>query len=634
MSTRHRTPPGTPAPGGQPPKLARSTPLLALTFFVAFLASAETGHWLSFHDEQFGLEFATFWPPSGLYVAALLLNPRRRWPALVAAASLANLISDVSLHGVSPRLSAWFCVVNLVEAYVSATLVRRFAGRFSFRDVREVLLFAALSAGAGAAVAAGLGGAALMATYGGDFSIAFGVWWSSATIGHLIVAPAVFALVDRARRLRRGRVRPIRMAEGTFLAVLLAGLAELVFGHQSLPIAFSVFPLMILAALRSELAGVAISTTVLSVVTILETAAGHGPFGLERSIPERVMLTQSLLSLAAFSSLVVAGVVKERRRAAEVLEESEARFRDLFENMSDLVQSVAPDGRIVGANRAWKRVLGYDDAELARIRLLDVVHPDDREHCAAVFERVLAGEDVGRFGTRFLARNGRVIEVDGTSRRRLEGNRVVFTQTVLRDVSEERAQRRELERARNELELANHDLRRLAATDALTGLNNRGAFEEHLVRELSRAFRYSTELSLVLLDVDQFKLFNDRFGHSAGDDVLRTVARLIRAAARGTDFVARFGGEEFVVLLPHCSARGAFAQAERFRQVIAGWPWPARPITVSVGVATTNPELLDAAMLVRLADEALYRAKQSGRNQVRQARGTALSGGEPITSGS
>ena len=364
----------------------------------------------------------------------------------------------------------------------------------------------------------------------------------------------------------------------------------------------------------------------LSVVTILETSAGHGPFGLERSVPERVMLTQSLISLSAFSSLVLAAVVKERRRATEVLEESEARFRDLFENMSDLVQSVTPDGRIVQTNRAWKRVLGYDEAEVGRLTLLDIVHPDDRAHCAAMLDRVLAGEDVGRIATRFVAKDGRVVDVDGTGRRRVEDQRAVFTQAVFRDVSEERAQRRDVERARNELEVVNQELRRLAATDALTSLNNRGAFEDHLARELSRAFRYSTDLSLVMLDVDHFKLFNDRFGHTSGDDVLRAVARLIRATARGTDFVARFGGEEFAVLLPHCNSRGALSQAERFRQVIAGWAWPLRPITVSVGVATTTPELLDAAVLVRLADEALYRAKQAGRNQVRQARGAVLAG--------
>ncbi len=609
--------------------------LEVLAFGAAYLISAEVGHLLSFSDEQFGATFATFWPPSGLYSAALLLAPRRRWPLFMLAAVVANLTSDCALHGQPLRLSACFSVTNCIEATTVATLVRRFAGPgFSFRGVRDVLVFAASSAGCGAAIAAVLGGASLVATFGGDFDAAFGVWWSSAAIGQLIVAPAVFAIVERARRLRERRVPPGRIGEAVLLTILLAGVAELVFGHQRQPIAFAVFPVVILAALRFEIAGVAASAAVLTVVTMLHTAAGRGPFGVSPSVPERVMLTQSLLSLATFSSLVLAAVVKERRRATEVLEESEGRFRDLFENMSDLVQSVAPDGTILRANQAWKRVLGYDDGEIARLNLMDVVHPDDRQHCATTLQRILTGDDVGRITARFVAKHGAIVEVDGTSRPRLEGDRVVFTQAVFRDVSEERAQRRDLERARNELEVANHELRRLAATDALTGLNNRGAFEEHLLRELSRAFRYATDLSLVMLDVDHFKLFNDRFGHAAGDEVLRAVARLIRATARGTDFVARFGGEEFVVLLPHCNACGALSQAERFRQAIAGWAWPLRPITVSVGVATTTPDLLDAAALARLADEALYRAKQAGRNQVCQARAAAaLPGADPISSG-
>ncbi|MFN7953043.1 MAG: diguanylate cyclase [bacterium] len=590
-------------------------------FALGYFASAEIGHLLSIHGDELGQSFATLWPPSGLYVAALLLAERRHWPALALVALLANSGSDVLVHAQTPRLSLAFWCANTVEAAVGASLVRRFFGApFIEWGVRHVLGFAALSVGLGAAAAALLGATALVRTLGGDLGTAFAVWWSSAAIGQLVVAPAVLAFHSRVQKLATTTIPPLRVVEGCVLAVVLALLAELVFGQQSRPIAFAVFPVMMLAALRFEIAGVAFSTTILASICIVNTGAGRGPFAAATaSIPERVVLAQSLLSLAAFSSLVLAAAVRERRRAEAASRADEARYRDLFENMRELVQIVRRDGSLVQVNHAWQRVLGYGDAELGRLDVFDVIHPEDRDHCAKLLERVLAGEDVGRIQARFVAKDGRVVEVDGTSRRHLHGDLEALSQAVFRDVTEERARSRELERAQQDLERANHELRRLAATDALTGLNNRGAFEEHLPREINRAFRYATALSLVILDVDHFKLFNDRFGHSAGDDVLRTVARIVRATARATDFVARYGGEELVAILPHTDEVGALAQAERFREAVAGWAWTLRPITVSVGVATLATDPMEPGLLVALADQALYRAKQAGRNRVESA---------------
>ena len=163
---------------------------------------------------------------------------------------------------------------------------------------------------------------------------------------------------------------------------------------------------------------------------------------------------------------------------------------------------------------------------------------------------------------------------------------------------------------------ANAQLAALVTLDGLTGVKNRRAFDERLADELRRARRHGQPLSLVLLDVDHFKAYNDTYGHLAGDEVLKGVGRLLQANARGTDFVARFGGEEFAVLLIGTTADEARAAAERLRQALAQAAWPARPVTGSFGVATLAGGTLAAEEFVAQADQALYNSKAAGRNCV------------------
>ncbi len=173
------------------------------------------------------------------------------------------------------------------------------------------------------------------------------------------------------------------------------------------------------------------------------------------------------------------------------------------------------------------------------------------------------------------------------------------------------------------LENANHRLARLSATDGLTGIGNRRAFDEALETEWLRAARDHLPLSLLMLDVDLFKRFNDRYGHPSGDSCLRTIARLLETGLRHPpDFAGRFGGEEFVALLPGIEQSGALAVAERLRQAVAAAALPHEEspfgfVTVSVGAACLHPEPgARPQSLVAAADAALYRAKQSGRNCV------------------
>lgn len=165
-------------------------------------------------------------------------------------------------------------------------------------------------------------------------------------------------------------------------------------------------------------------------------------------------------------------------------------------------------------------------------------------------------------------------------------------------------------------------LRRLSTVDRLTGVYNRGYFDERLNAELSRARRQGEPLAVVMLDVDHFKRFNDTFGHAAGNAALRTVSWLVRHAVRRSDVVARYGGEEFVMVLPATDLPQALAKTEHLRQAVArhGIRLPKQQslayLTISLGVAVYPADGVSADDLLDRADERLFQAKQAGRNRV------------------
>jgi diguanylate cyclase (GGDEF)-like protein len=163
---------------------------------------------------------------------------------------------------------------------------------------------------------------------------------------------------------------------------------------------------------------------------------------------------------------------------------------------------------------------------------------------------------------------------------------------------------------------AEDKLEELATTDALTGLRNRRKFDAAIESEWRRALRHETPLSLLMIDADHFKAYNDTFGHQAGDQVLVGIAICISdSVKRAADCAARYGGEEFAVLLPGHSAAEAFTVAETIRRKVEGWSDDATPSTVSVGVASMTPSAaFDWPQFVHAADKALYAAKASGRN--------------------
>ncbi|TAJ81035.1 MAG: diguanylate cyclase [Gallionellaceae bacterium] len=182
---------------------------------------------------------------------------------------------------------------------------------------------------------------------------------------------------------------------------------------------------------------------------------------------------------------------------------------------------------------------------------------------------------------------------------------------------------RSLVRVTQQLNAANVKLRHLSATDGLTGIANRRMYDELAIREWRRCERMGKPLALVMVDVDHFKLFNDKYGHQAGDECLKKVADQVgKVAPRATDLAARYGGEEFVLVLGETDTDGAKWIANRLRQQVSELNIPhyatdSRHVTISCGVASVVPdEKLALDTLLKSADHALYRAKKAGRDQV------------------
>jgi diguanylate cyclase (GGDEF)-like protein/PAS domain S-box-containing protein len=206
--------------------------------------------------------------------------------------------------------------------------------------------------------------------------------------------------------------------------------------------------------------------------------------------------------------------------------------------------------------------------------------------------------------------------VDISSRKEYEGMMEMYMMQAQEQRVELEMSKDMLEGANQKLAEVNAKLEELSLTDALTGLRNRRSLNDYLARQFEQSARYGHVLSLIVLDVDKFKAFNDNFGHQAGDEILKAVGKILGETARATDFVARYGGEEFVVVLPECGMEAASKAAERLRKAIEAAEWPYRPVTASFGYSSTvtarNVEELFAQ-----ADEALYEAKEGGRNQCR-----------------
>ena len=291
------------------------------------------------------------------------------------------------------------------------------------------------------------------------------------------------------------------------------------------------------------------------------------------------------------------------------------RFRLLAESSADVICQLGPDHRISYISPSALSVFGRPPEDLIGLEPDALIVKEDMPIIAAAAARFARGEsETATTQVRIVAPEGRLLWVETHARRLPAANKAEGFETVLvmRDITD----RKVLE----------EQLTSLALQDGLTGLANRRAFDQALEREWERTVSEGSQMGLLLLDVDHFKLFNDQYGHQVGDDCLRAVGAAVKGCVlRPSDLAARYGGEEIVVVLPGCDAEGAIAIAEQIRLAVEALGIPhagndgVSCVTVSLGVATalarSGGTMRMPEGLLQAADAALYRAKSKGRNR-------------------
>lgn len=328
----------------------------------------------------------------------------------------------------------------------------------------------------------------------------------------------------------------------------------------------------------------------------------------------RMSLVLFLISLIGGTGFYLVRQLLERQRIAAVLAGKEADFRLLAEESSDMVMRIGFDERILYVSPACLRILGWSAEQLTGTPALAGVNPEDQPHVQETVRNLKQGTiEETKLIYRTRHRSGGEIWLETALRatRDLATNRISGVVAISRDMTEHK-----------DLEAK---LATLASQDGLTGLANRRHFDERLHAEWRRAAGDETPLSLLMMDVDHFKKFNDQYGHQAGDACLNAVARVLAAEARRPgDLAARYGGEEFVLLLPNTDEVGCASVAARLRESLNALNIPhilnppTKQVTLSAGGATGWPSA-DAAnnhlSLVAAADRALYAAKHAGRDR-------------------
>ena len=300
--------------------------------------------------------------------------------------------------------------------------------------------------------------------------------------------------------------------------------------------------------------------------------------------------------------------ITERKQTEAALQASEARYQDLYENAPDMYLSVEPEtGRILQCNQTVERLTGFAKHDLLGRQVFELYHPACLETAKQIMNQFMQTGNVHDAELQIRCQDGSQISVSlNVSAVRDATGKIVQSRSSWRDITE-----------RKRLEA---QLQQLAATDGLTGVVNRRRFMDLAADEIKRATRLSHPLALALLDLDHFKQINDTYGHATGDQALIALTSICQGSIREIDVLARFGGDEFVLLFPETTSAEAHAVMERVRLALIAQPVDVHgklvALSISVGIAGLASAAKSLDTLIECADQALYQAKAAGRNRV------------------
>lgn len=340
-------------------------------------------------------------------------------------------------------------------------------------------------------------------------------------------------------------------------------------------------------------------------------------------LPVEVSLTR-IETEGGFQFFTVWRDITECKQVEAAMAESEKIYKTILLASPDNITIADLSGRLLMFSDAATKMFGYDREEGPGMTIMDFIVPEDHERARANMVKMVQAGHSGPNEYRAIRKDRSCfdIEVNSALIRDRQGNpfRMVM---IARNITHRRQADQKIQELVLQLEVERDLAQRKSLTDSLTGLLNRRFFDTALQTEFSRHKRTGSQLSLIMIDVDYFKKYNDYYGHLEGDDCLRKIARALKIAIeRGTDLVARYGGEEFAVILPDTNCQGALVLSERIVRSVLELNLPhadsdiSEWVTLSMGIASTADHVLaDGSQLVELADQAMYRAKKNGRNR-------------------
>ncbi len=311
--------------------------------------------------------------------------------------------------------------------------------------------------------------------------------------------------------------------------------------------------------------------------------------------------------------------VTVKKQAQQAIEEKETYLQSIMDATSEVILTMDASGKIEVINSAVESMFGYPPEELVGEQIVRLMpesianrHQQWVDSYMNESGRLLSAR---MLDTKGMRKDGTIFPVSISVSDNMIANRRIFT-AVMRDITEQH-------NTMEALRIKNNELEYLSSHDSMTGLHNRRTADEILLREWNRAVRMKGAISLLMIDVDHFKKYNDHYGHQSGDTCLHRVATKMKSVlSRPTDELARYGGEEFIAILPDTDSAGALQVAENIRQAVLELEIPnvsvtSEFVTVSIGTGTAWPvNVLNFEKLVSCADQALYQAKAEGRNRV------------------
>lgn len=544
---------------------------------------------------------------------AILLMRTRGHAAIHVAAIAAGSFAANLIYSGHAAVSLGYILANIIEPVTIIWLLNTILGRrLSFSEPRDLLWFCI----------GAVGGCALGAVVATAFTLAPSVnfwlsWFSTDVLGILTVTPLTMIGAKAVRGERRDLHR---MGEAAATFALIVAVSWAAFSQPGSPILFLPMFLVLIAAARLGPLGAAggvLMVAIVSSFTFDIWAPAQMLFG-NGDLAKSLYLQFYLLTLFA-ATLPIAALLASRDCILEQLGE-EKRLLELAEENADLGHWwLDVETETVRWSPGVFAIFGLEgDRPPQLAAAIEAYHPDDRSIVTEHIERAIAERKGFDFQARIARPGGEIRHVrsrgeidvnDRDDRLGLFG----IVQDVTLQVFNEAA----IIQTRKRAEDAARRAKIIAETDQLTGIANRRRATAELVQQTLYARREGLPLSIALFDIDHFKSINDAYGHHIGDEVLKRVATSALKAIRSKDLVGRFGGEEFLIVLPDTDAQTALAIAERVRAAIENDD--ATPtVTVSVGIAELAKGESGESLLQR-ADQALYAAKREGRNLLRLA---------------